>query len=124
MEKTRRILLPVLALAILNGCTTYKTVEPPRNTMGPMPVVIGETVRVRTNDGQVFEEQLINIDPDSLVMRETRVFYKDIETLEIKRKTVAAQYAYGMAALTAEVLTFAGFLYGFVLVDKLVEEMD
>jgi len=89
-----------------------------------MPVVIGETVRVRTHDGQVFEEQLINIDPDSLVMRETRVFYKDIETLEIKRRTKAAEYAYGTAALTAEVLTFAAFLYGFVLIDKLAQEMD
>ena len=124
MERIRKILLPVLALAIVSGCTSYKTVEPPRNTMGPMPVIVGETVRVRTHDGQVFKEQLVNIDPDSLVMRETRVFYKDIETLEIKRRTKAAEYAYGTAALTAEVLTFAAFLYGFVLVDKLAQEMD
>ena len=122
MERTRRILLPVLALAILSGCTSYKTVEPPRNTMGPMPVIIGETVRVRTHDGQVFEEQLINIDPDSLVMRETRVFYKDIETLEIKRKTKVAEAVAGVNAVTFEVLTLAAWLYGFVIVGELLDD--
>ena len=121
MERTRRILLPVLALAILSGCTSYKTVEPPRNTMGPMPVMIGETVRVRTHDGQVFEEQLINIDPDSLVMRETRVFYKDIETLEVKQKTKAAEAVDGVTAVTFEVLTLAAWLYGFVIVGELLD---
>ena len=122
MERTRKILLPALALAILSGCTSYKTVEPPRNTMGPMPVIIGETVRVRTHDGQVFEEQLINIDPDSLVMRETRVFYKDIETLEVKQKTKAAEAVDGVTAVTFEVLTLAAWLYGFVIVGELLDD--
>ena len=121
MERTRKILLPVLALAILSGCTSYKTVEPPRNTTGPMPVVIGETVRVRTNDGQVFEEQLINIDPDSLVMRETRVFYKDIDTVEVKRKTRAAKAVHGTAEFTSEVLILAAWLYGFVIAADLLD---
>lgn len=121
MERIRKALLPLLAMAILNGCTTYKAVKPPRTGGGPKPYLVGETLRVKTHDGQIFEKRLTHIDPDALVLSDTRVFYKDIDTLETKRKSAAAIAVSETAETTLGILTVAAWLYGFVIAADLLD---
>jgi hypothetical protein len=102
-----------VVLVTLAGCSTLEYV--PINRSKPEDVrsqlSVGETVRVRLQNGDEWQFRIVGLEADAIVGRDSRIAYKDIDLLEVKTvdyegtiKTAGAVAALALVFVAAAVI--------------------
>jgi len=69
----------------LSGCSTMHGVAVPQQSGERIALQVGEGVHIQTKSGQSLSFKVIQIEPDTLVGKNIRVSFRDIDNIQVRR---------------------------------------
>lgn len=98
-NKNLRSMAAVALVFMLGGCATMEYV--PINRSRPETVqtqlAVGDTVHIRLQNGDEWQFKVTALEPDTIVGRDVRIAYRDIDLLEIRTVEVEGPVKVGLA---------------------------